>query len=891
MTSLTKYKLKVFISSAMRGENETKWMSIRKSIKHKLAKCEYLQTFTIEDHASEFPSTQLFTWHITQSDIVVILIKNEIRPGTNQEIEKALEEDKPTLIYFYNPESPSSSVQEFKNYLMDRDKVTFKLIDDDDEIDKIVLNDVINNVINYYQLSHDSPQLEEKDNYFSTEILFEDSILDKRFLDYFGNNQDNLIDNLNLSIYARTDVKKSEENKLGTKLLTWLYNGSFDVREQELITILEKLSLSDDIIEVLKLRHQSIQKYFNNEVDTALSCLDKAYELARESRMPSWLLGDILIDCRNIYSKHNLINNKYQQKIRELDSFIYFPVGDRFLKRAFETLEKERLTIRTLSPTATRFGNTLLGSLQDIENYLYTSFMIGSSTHLLLARKKMFEILIEYGEIYKDRNLIYQALKLIIIAGEVKNFSKTLAKYWHEVNDILAANVNELWDLTDAEHSINKNNMKCSIIKSLGQYMHNSLFRKAMTFLLQYAQELEHHAKVTYLLDAINYNLQRFNNEFVLDMLLDILKSDKIMDYSKVSKLLSEVNLTKCDELDIKELSNVLKEKLNNILNNNGSPYFIINLLKQQSSNFNDLYDLIRNEVPEDQLDFIDIRLEDSKKEEKILMDSIIKLEKRFNPYSSIHISYANDPLAVIIVIIKNYKTENLITLLNEQFIPLVIKVLSSDTSLEEKDSYLGALVTLLVEYKKENKNIPEKLKSLFADQEIVLEGSTIFSNASVISAKYYINTINSLLGIDAENNIFSTCVDYKEKSSTDRDAFSYSIQKYIEFNLISNNKIPLFIDLVVLEMLRDDYFSVRKNALKCLMLLYNNSPSYLLKAELVRMTMDSSPNVKGYFLSLLGDNLLRQDVANELLTLFSKDASFNIRESSQEKLIKMTKS
>lgn len=129
-----------------------------------------------------------------------------------------------------------------------------------------------------------------------------------------------------------------------------------------------------------------------------------------------------------------------------------------------------------------------------------------------------------------------------------------------------------------------------------------------------------------------------------------------------------------------------------------------------------------------------------------------------------------------------------------------------------------------------------------------------------MISAKYYINTINSLLGIDAENNIFSTCVDYKEKSSTDRVAFSYSIQKYIEFNLISNNKIPLFIDLVVLEMLRDDYSSVRKNALKCLMLLYNNSPSYLLKAELVRMTMDSSPNVIGYFVSLLGDNLHMQD-------------------------------
>lgn len=95
----------------------------------------------------------------------------------------------------------------------------------------------------------------------------------------------------------------------------------------------------------------------------------------------------MLIDARNISSRMKTDNLKYKEQINEMKKFIHFPVGDRYLKNAFETLERERLEIRTLSASDTRLGNTLTSSLQDLENYLYISLLIGSSTHLLLARK------------------------------------------------------------------------------------------------------------------------------------------------------------------------------------------------------------------------------------------------------------------------------------------------------------------------------------------------------------------------------------------------------------------------------------------------------------------------------------------------------------------------
>ncbi|MEG2644407.1 MAG: hypothetical protein RR965_04320, partial [Enterococcus sp.] len=75
------------------------------------------------------------------------------------------------------------------------------------------------------------------------------------------------------------------------------------------------------------------------------------------------------------------------------------------------------------------------------------------------------------------------------------------------------------------------------------------------------------------------------------------------------------------------------------------------------------------------------------------------------------------------------------------------------------------------------------------------------------------------------------------------------------------------------------------KNAITCLLLLYKSEPSELYKSELIRMTMDSSPNVQGYFISALETNYIGLDDAKELLELFTKDASYNIREASKKKI------
>ncbi|EJX8001366.1 hypothetical protein OEN05_002759, partial [Enterococcus faecalis] len=125
---------------------------------------------------------------------------------------------------------------------------------------------------------------------------------------------------------------------------------------------------------------------------------------------------------------------------------------------------------------------------------------------------------------------------------------------------------------------------------------------------------------------------------------------------------------------------------------------------------------------------------------------------------------YSKNPLAVIISIIQKFKERKFSEIVDEKCIPLVINVLSSAASLDIKESYLEFLIELLVEYKRVDKEIPRQLKEFFITDEIALENEFSITGASVISSRYYINTINSILGSDIENNIFDTCIGYKEK-------------------------------------------------------------------------------------------------------------------------------
>ena len=92
-------RLRVFVSSAQRNENGFAWWPVRRAIRDRLQKCPYLNPFIIEDVARSSPSAQTYERQVARSDIVVTLIKGDVRPGTAAEYAIARRYNKPILLY------------------------------------------------------------------------------------------------------------------------------------------------------------------------------------------------------------------------------------------------------------------------------------------------------------------------------------------------------------------------------------------------------------------------------------------------------------------------------------------------------------------------------------------------------------------------------------------------------------------------------------------------------------------------------------------------------------------------------------------------------------------------------------------------------------------------
>ena len=153
-------KLKVFISSAMGDEVHTdseetfKWLDFRETVQNELNKCPYIQAFTIENRTSTMRSSDFMVANVDSSDIVVLLIKNEFREGTEVEYTRCRETNKPMLVFFFGDDTAKDEVISLRKDLEKRDYCTYRKMNDFTNAEKIITNAVIQDVIFYYHYNH-----------------------------------------------------------------------------------------------------------------------------------------------------------------------------------------------------------------------------------------------------------------------------------------------------------------------------------------------------------------------------------------------------------------------------------------------------------------------------------------------------------------------------------------------------------------------------------------------------------------------------------------------------------------------------------------------------------------------------------------------------------------
>lgn len=884
-------KLRVFISSAQSEEDTFDWLDFRKKVKKELQKCNYINPFIIEDFSNEIPSTQLFSYKVQCTDIMIFLFKNEYRNGTAIEFELARKLKKPILAYFCI-DSDNAESEKPKKILRDNDTCTYKKLSSFKNAEKEIFNDIIQNVIIYYQYNH---FLSDND-YDTIEVNLKESDSDDKYgiptkttISHFKSCYNTIFNYLDIPWLKNneTDDKKelSQLHNMGEDALKWLMTGENSFLEKNISLLndlaLEVFSNNEWLID----RWEAIKYVLDGDYIQALDFEKEALKKAKDSSMPTWIINDVLIDARNFQNtidamngKFNYLNlNDFQTELDKSQSLVQLPVLDRYLKTAYgETLEEE-IKINSALYGTKFFGTRIKVAILNIENYFFSALIYGSYVHMEMARNALANVLYKYGEITNDKKCTFEAIKLFLLSGETKKFKNILLSNWEALYSYIVIHADSLWLLINKNHREEYNTTKIALISKLGLYFSDNVFSESEEFLFNYSQNIRDNDVEEYL-ECVLSNIHRLNHENITNTLIYILNNSLYRNAHKISDIILGLNFS---DISIETQTKLCASLINNIGNinrNNGDPQIIAVLIKANPSVFTVLETVPDNGLTGDEKLFYDVNMGNGNWID-ILDHEINVACQQFRSYkaNTLHIEFSINPYAIISNIINDHFESKYQNILNNSFFPHCEEILTSNIDVAIKDKCIKCLCTIFSNYKKHNITIPEKIISIIKNFSLIgnlYVDSLSSHNKETLGCR--ILMLKIILGISDKNELFQWCFSYSKKDDNERIALAECLKCYVEYS----SDIDLMILSIVFQCCEDKLFKIRGIACTCLSFLLKSNYSDCVEEKIFEMATDESPYVISSLLNLCSTNMITNNsIKKRIIEIMQNDKNYVIRE------------
>lgn len=882
-------QLKVFISSAQRDENGFRWSEVRRKVKEQLEECPYILPFIIDVVASEIPSTQLFQYEVSRTDIVVMLIKGEVRPGTFTEFTTATKLKKPLLVYFLKDENPSLEVVQLRKEVQAADYCTYRNMDTFENIAKIVQSDVIANVIRYYQFDHfakggtDTASVEVSAVTAETALSPKHSTPTKTSIALFSSSYKHIFGLLGIDhLSDDTVVAESPLHAFGIAALDWLVSGIPLNCDSEILNLIEHLHDLYDSTDWLLKRWNAIRFELSGNCEKALEAEKEALALAKEANLPNWIINDILIDCRNIenevYNKKGkwIINSDIQKELNDSETIVYLPVLDRYRTDIYSTLAEEEFKYQTASPNTVFYGTKLGSIINNVENYFFSAILYGSYTHMVITREILAGVLYKYDELTQMQPLLLDCIKVLAVNGDSKQFNKTMDYKWDDVYAGIVSHADEIWALTDTAIPSNKESIKQSVITKLGLYLSDSKFEEAHTFLEEFAPTVYWGTSQDYF-ESINQNMCRLNCARVMRMLTGIIKEQRFHLGGKLASIIlqmklddvpAEVQVTFCD---------ALKEKLPFIVKNGGTPQIIAALASQNPGIFSVLSAVPENGLTEIEKVFYNINMGTGNWTD-VLTREIETARKQFevNRKPDAYISFSELPYAMIKKVIRDHYVPSMGEVIEQQFFPLCIDVLTSQAVAKVKNDCLDGLCDVLAFNTTLKTKMPQELSDAISAIEVAKTGTILSRSKGPFACRVLM--VKIILGSTDKEELLEWCVGYSKKEVNERIALAECIEQFIVQELPSG-QIDATILSIVMQCFEDKHYIVRQRACNCFALLLDTKYHDLAERKLCEAAIDPSHYVRSRVLNLCRSAKVKiSEVCDELFDILINDANYAIR-------------
>lgn len=560
-------RIEVFVSSSMRDEDTFCWRMLRDELNNALLKSDIFKPFAIEYHASTEPSSSYYLNRLAQSDIVVGIIRSELRPGTSRELHQAISLRKPLILVKIKSDT-SPDIESLFRYAREMDACTYVELPSDSDLVPFLM-DQLNNVM--VDLFH-TRRFEIEDGGSSVFADIAPISIPEDVLDAFGSSV--ALISKKFKYHADWLEKKSDNPFLfflGEKAVEWLLYGTpFSIAAFK-PGILETMKDSGIPKDTLSLRLDALGASIEGHYLKCYEYLQLACD-SIESK-DCWAYGNCLIDKRTVaglLSEYGFDTQwAIQKKIDALSAPSYIPLALKFEEEVGTAVLNASREARSINPyTTIRHDASLATVMTNISCLLFSSILCGSISSALYARSLLADSLIDYSSIYNWPELELEGIKLLVLQGDAGGFEKRFAYKSDSLRSYLPSCAEELWRLTSFTAQAHRPSTMAVVIKECAPYFSDDTIRDAwrtLNAVTDFRQSASRWIK------AIDMIKMRVDEKSLVDLLCQIVDHHLYTVASEVANVIGGMDLGKIDDELVNQLGCSLKSNSDELLKYNFS--------------------------------------------------------------------------------------------------------------------------------------------------------------------------------------------------------------------------------------------------------------------------------------------------------------------------------
>lgn len=560
-------RIDVFVSSSMSDEGDFSWQQLRDELNRALLKSDIFKPFAIESHASIEPSSSYYLNRLVQSDIVIGIIRSELRPGTSKELYRAIQLRKPLILVKLEGET-SSDIESLFRYVREMDACTYVELPSDSGLVSYLM-DQLNNVM--VDLFHNR-RFEIEDGKPAVFADIAPISIPEDVLDAFGASVALISKKFN---YHAEWLERKSDNPhlffLGEKAVEWLLYGTpFSVGAFK-AGILEIMKDSGIPRDTLSLRLDALDASIEGRYSRCYELLQLACD-SIESK-DCWAYGNCLIDKRTVagmLSEYGFGTQwSIQKQIDALSAPAYIPLALKFEEEVGTAVLNASREARAVNPyTTIRHDASLASVMSNISCLLFSSILCGSISSALYSRSLLANSLIDYSSIYNRPELELEGIKLLVLQGDAKGFENRFAYKSDGLRSYLPSCAEELWHLTSLTAQAYRPSMISVVIKECAPYFSDDTICDAWNTLNVADDFRQCESKW---IKAIGMIKMRVDEKSLVSLLCQVVDQHLYTVASDVSNVIGGMDLDKIDKELVDQLGSSLKSNSDELLKFNFS--------------------------------------------------------------------------------------------------------------------------------------------------------------------------------------------------------------------------------------------------------------------------------------------------------------------------------